>query len=138
MTTGRTEQRKETIRVTRGLQHTSPIPQGVKAGGFIFLSAIRGVDPSTQKVETDDPEQQSRHIFENMKLALAVAGATLEDVVKVAVYMLDLQQDRPIFNKVWAEYFPTDPPARFAVQVSDMGPAGDKSRILVDTTALAP
>ncbi len=130
--------RKEQISIREGgHRHTSPIPQGVKAGGFIFLSALRGVNPETQRVELDDMEAQSRQLFENMKSALATAGATLEDVVKVAAYMKDLS-DRTIFNKVWEEYFGQNPPARFAVQVVDMGVPGDKSRVLLDVTALAP
>lgn len=129
--------RKEVFYAKGGQVHSSPIPQGVKAGGFIFLSAIRGVDPVSQKVETDDPEQQARQIFENMKATLAAGGAELSDVVRVAVYLKDIK-DRGAFNKVWAAYFPSEPPARFAVQVVDMGGAGDKSRILVEVTALAP
>ncbi len=132
-----TRARKEVFYVQDGQRHTSPIPQGVKAGGFIFLSALRGVDPATQRVESDDPEVQSRQLFELIKITLANAGATLDDVVKIAVFMKDLA-DRTAFNKVWSEYFPKDPPARFAVQVVDMGGPGDKSRILADVTALAP
>ena len=132
-----TGSKKEIIYVKEGHQHSSPIPQGVKAGGFIFLSALRGVDPVTQKVEADDPEEQARVLFENMKLALAAGGATLKDVVKVAVYVMDLK-DRQGFNKVWAEYFGDDPPARFAVQVLDMGGPGDKSKFLADVTAIVP
>ncbi len=138
MATSPAGKRRETVYVKGAQEHTSPIPQGVKAGGFLFLSALRGVNPATQKVETEDPEQQSRQLLENLKRTLAAVGATLEDVVKVSVFMLDLQGDRPAFNKVWAEYFPKDPPARFAVQVADLGPANDKSRILLEVMALAP
>ena len=128
---------KQVLYVQDAQRHTSPIPQGVKAGPFLFLSAIRGIDPETQRVESDDPEAQSRALFEVMRRTLAAAGASLQDVVKVAVFMKDLD-DRQAFNKVWSEVWPTDPPARFAVQVLDMGGPGDKSRILVDVTALAP
>jgi 2-iminobutanoate/2-iminopropanoate deaminase len=128
---------KEVFFVQDAQRHTSPIPEGVKAGPFIYLSAIRGIDPATQRVESDDPEVQSRQIFKVVERTLAAAGATLQDVVKVAVFMKNLD-DRTAFNKVWAEVWPTDPPARFAVQVYDMGGPGDKSKILVDVTALAP
>ena len=134
MTTG---QKKEILYLKEGHLHTSPIPQGVKAGGFIFLSAVRGVDPETQKAK-EDMEAQIRQAFENAKLALAAGGATLQDVVKIAVYMTDLQGVRPTFNKIWAEYFGDQPPARFAVQVADMGGPNDASKVLMDITALAP
>jgi hypothetical protein len=46
--------------------------------------------------------------------------------------------DRDAFNKVWKETFGDQPPARFAVQVVDMGVIGDKTKFLLDVTALAP
>lgn len=137
MPTSGTGQKKEILYVQEGHQHTSPIPQGVKAGGLIFLSAVRGVDPTTQKA-VEDTEQQARMAFENVKRALAVAGAGLDDVVKIAVYMVNLQRDRPTFNQVWKDYFGDQPPARFAVQVADMGAPGDHSKFLLDVTAVAP
>jgi 2-iminobutanoate/2-iminopropanoate deaminase len=129
--------RKKVIFLDAGHRHTSPIPEGVVANGFIFLSAVRGVDPETGS-PPEDTERQARLLFENMKHALAAAGATLDDVVKIAVYMMDLQRDRPIFNRVWQEQLGDEPPARFAVQVMDMGVAGDHSKFLADVTALAP
>jgi enamine deaminase RidA (YjgF/YER057c/UK114 family) len=132
-----TKARKEVFYAPGAHVHTSPIPEGVKAGGFIFLSAIRGVPPGGQRVDIDNVEEEARYMFENVKNTLAVAGATMEDVVKIAVYMTDLN-DRGALNKVWKEYFPENPPARFAVQVLGMGPPDDKSRLLVDVTALAP
>jgi len=129
--------RKEVFYAQGSHAHSSPIPEGVKAGGFVFLSALRGVDPKTQRVEADDMEGQARQLFENAKTTLAAAGAGLGDIVKVAVYVTDVSE-RAAFNKVWAEYFPQDPPARFLVQVLDMGVPGDKSKVLCDITALAP
>jgi enamine deaminase RidA (YjgF/YER057c/UK114 family) len=120
-----------------GQTHSSPIPEGVVAGGFIFLSAVRGVDLTTQQVETEDIEEQTRLAFEAARLALKTAGATLDDVVKIAVFFKDMN-DRIGFNKVWAETFPENPPARYAIQAVDFGVVGDKSRLLLDITALAP
>jgi 2-iminobutanoate/2-iminopropanoate deaminase len=120
-----------------GQTHSSPIPEGVIAGGFIFLSAVRGVDLTTQQVESDDIEEQTRLAFEAMKIALKTVGATIDDVVKIAVFFKDMN-DRVGFNKVWAETFPDNPPARYAIQAVDFGVVGDKSRLLLDVTALAP
>jgi 2-iminobutanoate/2-iminopropanoate deaminase len=129
--------RKKVIFLGEGHRHSSPIPEAIVAGGFVFLSAVRGVDPSTGKPAAD-VEKQAQLLFQNMKLALNAAGAELADVVKIAVYMMDLQGDRPVFNRVWAEHFGDEPPARFAVQVLDMGTTDDGSRFLADVTALAP
>ena len=129
--------RKKVIFLEEGHRHSSPIPEAVVAGGFVFLSAVRGVDPVTNLCSTDSAEQ-ARQLFTNVKAALKAAGADLEDVVKIAVYMRDLQGNRPAFNKVWADHFGSEPPARFAVQVLDMGVPGDNSKFLADVTALAP
>jgi 2-iminobutanoate/2-iminopropanoate deaminase len=131
--------RKTIIRGVEGGQlHTSPIPQGVRAGGFIFLSALRGVTPGTAGVDEENAEKQARQLFANLESTLAGIGATLDDVVKVAVYMRDLQRDRPVFNKVWGEYFGDSPPARHAVQVGDIGDAQGKTLYMIDVTALDP
>ena len=122
---------------TSGQRHSSPIPEGVIANGFVFLTAVRGVDTNTQQVETDDPEEQARAAFAVMRNTLATVGSTVADVVKVGVYMKDMG-DRDAFNKVWKETFGDEPPARFAVQVVDMGVIGDKTKFLLDVTALAP
>jgi 2-iminobutanoate/2-iminopropanoate deaminase len=129
--------RKRYIRTTSSQQHVSPIPQGLIAGGLVFLSALRGVEPGANKVP-EDPETQIRQLFANLGNTLAAAGCGPADVVKVGVYMTDLQADRKIFNKVWAEYFGDEPPVRFAVQVSEMGGPGDATRVLADVVALAP
>ena len=121
-----------------GQTHSSPIPEGVIAGPFIFLSAVRGVDLKTQQVEADDIETQTRLAFEAARIALKTAGATMDDIVKIAVFFKDMN-DRVGFNKVWAETFPADnPPARYAIQAVDFGVVGDKSRLLLDITALNP
>lgn len=110
---------------------------GVKAGGFFFLSAVRGTLPDDRGVP-DDLEEQARQLFRNIEGTLKASGATMDDVVKVAVYMLDLEHDRPVFNKAWKDFFGDRPPARFAVQVAGLGNPGDGSRFLCDVTALAP
>ncbi len=137
MATGDISRRKETFIATEGQRHQSPIPTGVKAGGFVYLSAVLPVNPISQDVASDDPEAQVRQVFENIQAALKVAGATMGDVVKVGIYMRDLSE-RSALNKVWLDYFPTEAPARFAVQVVDLGGPGGKSRFMADVTALAP
>jgi len=135
MAAGGSRTGREIIFLQEGQRHSSPIPEAVKAGGFVFLSAVRGGDPATQECP-EDAEQQARFLFENIKTALAAAGATLEDVVKIGVFMRNLQGDRPVFNRIWAEYFGDQPPARFAVQVGDLG-TSVTNLFLADVTALA-
>jgi enamine deaminase RidA (YjgF/YER057c/UK114 family) len=128
---------KEILRTSAGQRHTSPIPQGVIANGFIFLSAIRGLDIETQKV-IPDVEQQARQCFNILRGTLEEVGASLSDVVQVAVYMKHLQKNRPIFNKVWEEVFGDQPPARFAAEVTDIGTPDGLTEFLLSVIATAP
>lgn len=110
---------------------------GVKAGGFLFLSAIRGRDPATGKM-MDDPLLQARQALRNLEAVLAGSGATLAHVVKVTLYLHDLEKRKP-FHQAWMEFFPTSPPARIAVGVADANAApGGKAHYALDVIALAP
>ena len=109
---------------------------GVKAGGFLFLSAIRGRDPATGKM-MDDPLLQARQALRNLEAVLAGSGATLAHVVKVTLYLHDLEK-RKQFHQAWMEFFPTNPPARIAVGVADANAApGGKAHYALDVIALA-
>lgn len=128
---------RKVFKTSIGQRHTSPIPQGASANGFLFLSAIRGLDVDTQNVP-EDIEQQARLAFDVLKKTVEAAGASLDDVVQIACYMKNLQKVRPIFNKVWEETFGDNPPARFAVEVTDMGQPGDASAILLNAIVALP
>lgn len=108
----------------------------IKAGGFIFVSAIRGVN--RDGTCSDDTKEQARLAFENLRRRLAGAGATLNDVVKVTLYLSDLAYRDP-FHEVWMEYYPEEPPARIAVQVADANARpGRRAHFALDVIALAP
>ena len=110
---------------------------GVKAGGFLFLSAIRGRDPKTDKMPSD-PLEQARQALRNIEAVLAGSGATLKHVVKVTLYLHDLEK-RHQFHQAWMEFFPTDPPARIAVGVADANVSrGGNAHYALDVIALAP
>ncbi|MCC6473551.1 MAG: RidA family protein [Burkholderiales bacterium] len=110
---------------------------GVKAGGFLFLSAIRGRDPKTDRIP-EDPLEQARLALRNLEAVLAASGATLRHVVKVTLYLHDLERRRE-FHQAWMEFFPVDPPARIAVGVADANAApGGKAHYALEVIALAP
>jgi 2-iminobutanoate/2-iminopropanoate deaminase len=110
---------------------------GVKAGGFLFLSAIRGREPGTGTM-SKDPVEQSRRALKNLEAVLAASGATLAHVVKITLYLHDLEMRTP-FHKVWMEVFPVDPPARIAICVADANAApGGQAYFALDVIALAP
>lgn len=135
MTSGTTG--REAFYVDSAQRHSSPIPEGVRAGGFLFLSAIRGVDPaiSPTRVEIDDPYEQAMQAFRVVETTLEAVGATLDDICKIAIYTTSMEH-RVGLNKAWAEVFPENPPARFVVEVKDFGSPGDKGKFLFDVTAV--
>lgn len=110
---------------------------GVRAGGFLFLSAIRGREPQSGGM-SDDPLTQARQALKNLEAVLAASGATLAHVVKVTLYLHDLEKRTP-FHQAWMEFFPQDPPARIAICVADANAApGGKAHFALDVIALAP
>ena len=114
------------------------ISQAVKAEGFLFFAAQRGVDAVTNRVQFPDAASQVRQVLENMKAVLESLGGSLDDVVKTGLFLKDMG-DRPAINEVWSEYFGHEsPPTRFAVQVVDIFGPDDPTRILVDAIALEP
>ena len=109
---------------------------GVRAGGFLFLSAIRGRHPETNEV-SDDTAEQARQALENLRAVLEGAGVTLRHVVKVTLYLSRLEY-RTAFHQVWMEYFPEHPSARTAVEVADANAApGGGAHFVLDVIALA-
>lgn len=114
---------------------TGMVP-GVRAGGFLFLSAIRGRHPQTN-IMPDDGYEQAVQALRNLEAVLAASGATLAHVVKVTLYLHDLKMREP-FHRAWMEFFPTDPPARIAVCVADANAApGGNAHFALDVIALA-
>jgi 2-iminobutanoate/2-iminopropanoate deaminase len=90
--------------------HYSP---AVTAGGLCFLAGHLGVDEQERLV--GGVEEQTRQALENLTTTLRRAGLERSDVVRASVWVRDYA-DMPVVNKVYAEYFPTDPPARTAFQ----------------------
>jgi reactive intermediate/imine deaminase len=99
--------------------HYSPHPQlpfskAVRAGDFVFISGQVPFGPDGFIVP-GSIEVQARVVLEGIKQQLEEVGCTMQDVVKTTVW-LDDPRDFPGYNKVYAEYFPKDPPARATVR----------------------
>jgi 2-iminobutanoate/2-iminopropanoate deaminase len=97
-------------------------PQAVIADKFVFLSGTPGLDLNSGLVVSDDFEEQTRQCFLNIKIILEEAGSSLNKVIKTTVFMVT-GNDFTILNKVYSEFFPSDPPARSTPQVMPF-PAG--------------
>lgn len=110
---------------------------GVRAGGFLFLSAIRGRSLELGGFP-DDPLEQARQALRNLEEVLFASGADRSHVVKVTLYLSDLERRRE-FHQAWMEFFPENPPARIAVCIVDAnGAPGGNAHYALDVIALAP
>lgn len=124
----------EPLITAKGHLHKGGRPQGTTWGPLVVLSAIRGTEPSG--AVSDDLLTQARRCFANLAEVLAEAGSDTDRVLRVGMYLKDLQGDRPVVDVAWHEAFGDAGPARFAVQVTDLGAAGDASRLLLDVVAV--
>jgi 2-iminobutanoate/2-iminopropanoate deaminase len=91
---------------------------GARAGDFIFVAGMQGVDPATNKL-VDGDEARIRQAFLNLKLIAQSEGATLQDCVRITVYVSDLHRFAPLVSKVQAELWgnpPYPPRTMFEVQ----------------------
>ena len=94
-----------------------PYSPAVIAGGLVFISGQIPQDTETGKLEIESFRAQCVRVFENMKIVLEAAGASLESVVKVTVFLTDLEQFSEM-NSVYERYFGTGKPARACVQAA--------------------
>lgn len=92
---------------------TIPLSPAVQAGGLLFLSGQLGMDDSG-KVVGDDITSQTRQAVARLEKVLALAGGRREQIIKVSVWLTD-KDDFAAFNQVYAELFPSNPPARSTV-----------------------
>ncbi|MCS7229612.1 MAG: RidA family protein [Candidatus Kryptonium sp.] len=108
---------RKTIYTEKAPKPIGPYSQAIVAGDFIFTSGQIPIDPKTNQIVQGDIKEQTKQVLENLKAVLEAAGATFDDVVKVNVYMRDLNEF-PAMNEVYSEYFKNSPPARTTVEVS--------------------
>jgi 2-iminobutanoate/2-iminopropanoate deaminase len=100
------------------IRPTGPWSLGVRAGDFVFVAGMRGIDPATNTLVEGD-EARIRQAFLNTKTVVAAAGGSLRDAVRLVVYVTDMDRYRPIVNKIQEEFWGTPPyPPRTIVEVS--------------------
>lgn len=102
--------------------------QAVEAAGTVWLSGQIPLDPATMTLVSGDIEAEVRQVFRNLAAVAAAAGASLDDAVRLTVYLTDLG-DFGVVNRVMEEVLSAPYPARATVQVSAL-PKG--ARVEVD------
>lgn len=108
---------KQTIHTDRAPAAVGTYSQAVKVGNFVFLSGQIPLVPETMKVVDGNFADRARQVFENLKAVAEEAGGSLNDAVKLTIFLTDLDNFAAV-NQVMAEYCDEPYPARAAVQVS--------------------
>ncbi len=119
----------DSIHSHRAAAPVGAFPHARRAGDLLFLSGIgpreRGASavPGTTVgpdgvVTSYDFEVQCRAVFANVRAILEDAGVNWNEVVDVTAFLTNMRDDFPTWNRLWAEYFPSNPPARTTVEVT--------------------
>jgi len=96
-----------------------PYSQAVRAGDTVYCSGQIPLDPATGELVAGDFETRARRVFDNLQAVARVAGASLDEAVRVTIYLTDLGKF-PLANAVMAEYFSEPYPARVTIGVASL------------------
>ena len=110
-----------------------PYSQAIRVGDILFMSGQIPLEPKTMQI-VDGIEAQAHQVFRNLRAVAGAANATLDDIVKLAILLVDLADFAKV-NEIMATYFTAPYPARATYQVVAL-PRG--SRIEVDATLAIP
>jgi 2-iminobutanoate/2-iminopropanoate deaminase len=119
---------RQELRVAGLAEPISHYCDAVRFGDLLFISGIPPTDKEGKLVGGDDVAEQTRQVFRNMKLVLDAAGATFSDILKVTVYLLDVN-DRSKINPVRREYFGAARPASTLIGIKALAIPGMKVEI---------
>jgi 2-iminobutanoate/2-iminopropanoate deaminase len=119
------------VRTDRAPDGIGPFSQAVLANGFLFVSGQIPMDPRTRELSRGDLAEQAELVLRNLQAVLEAGGSSLDRVVKVGVFLKDMDQFAR-FNEVYARFFPSRPPARTTVEAARL-----PKEILVEIDAIA-
>ncbi len=116
-----------------GFRHLNPIPNASRIGNIVMSSVINGMDPGTRNLPPD-LAQQLTNMFAHIKSAVEAAGGTVEDIIKINVWMKEPVTQREALNVEWVKMFP-DKDSRPARHTMALGPES-KALVACDFTAV--
>ena len=108
---------REIIRTDQAPEAIGTYSQAVKVGGTVYLSGQIGLDPQSMTMVEGDTETEIRRVFSNLQAVARASGGSLNDLVKLNVFLVDLANFATV-NQVMAEYFQQPYPARAAIGVA--------------------
>lgn len=110
---------KQRIHTANAPEAIGTYSQAIRVGDTVYLSGQIPLDPATMQVVDGPMDKLVERVFENLKAVVGAAGGTMDDIVKVNVYLTDLSHFATV-NEVMARYFTQPYPARAAVGVSQL------------------
>lgn len=110
---------KTVINTNGAPQAIGPYSQAIKANGFLFISGQIPLDPVSAQIVYGGVELQTYQVLNNLKAILAHEGLNFDNVVKTTVFLKNMD-DFAAVNKIYAEYFTKEAPARACVEVSKL------------------
>ena len=105
------------FKIQNGPAAIGPYCTATVYGDTVYMSGMIGVDPAVGKPVEGGTLAQARQVFENIRTVLGELGLTLDDVLKTTVFLTNLGDFAEV-NKLYAEYFGPNYPARSCVEVS--------------------
>ena len=109
--------KKEALHSDKAPKAIGPYSQAIKSGSMVFLSGQIPLDPISMELVSHDIAEQTRQVLDNLKAVANAAGGTLDDCVKLTIYLTDLNHFS-VVNEVMETYFSAPFPARATVEVS--------------------
>lgn len=110
---------REIIRTDQAPEAIGTYSQAVKVGGTVYLSGQIALDPQSMTMVEGDTETEIRRVFSNLQAVARASGGSLNDLVKLNVFLVDLANFATV-NQVMAEYFQQPYPARAAIGVASL------------------
>jgi reactive intermediate/imine deaminase len=110
---------KNTIHTNKAPQAIGTYSQAVNHNGLVFISGQIPLIPETMEMISADIEAQIRRVFENLSAICTAAGGSLDDIVKLTVFLTDMGNFSQV-NAIMEQYFSAPYPARAAVGVSEL------------------
>lgn len=116
--------KKQAIHSDAAPSAIGPYSQAIRSGQLVFLSGQIPLDPVTMEIVGGDFEARARQVFDNLKAVAVQAGGDLDHVVKLTIYLTDLDNFATV-NVVMADYFQEPYPARAALGVASLPMGAD-------------
>jgi 2-iminobutanoate/2-iminopropanoate deaminase len=110
---------RETVTAEGAPKAAGPYSHAVKSGGLVFLSGQTPIDPTTGSLVEGSIGDQTRRCLDNLAIVAAAAGASLDDAVRMGIYVTDISTFKDV-NEAYGSYFPSDPPARSTIGVASL------------------